>query len=124
MPVDRAIDGVDLLPYVNGETFGEPHEALFWRTGNYRTVRSGDWKLQLSDPEETPFLYNLAVDPTEQRNLAAYEPEQLARLKLLIDEGLREWTAPMQGPLVGPLYPDKHLNEPLDKSDVPVYWYN
>ena len=125
VPVDRAIDGVDLLPYVNGETLGEPHEALFWRTGIYRTVRSGDWKLQLSDPEETPFLYNLAVDPTEQSNLAAYEPEQLARLKLLIDEGLREWTVPMRGPLVrGPLYPDKHLNEPLDKSDVPVYWYN
>ena len=78
----------------------------------------------MSDPEDT-LPHNLAVDPTEQRNLAAYEPEQLARLKLLIDEGLREWTAPMRGPLVrGPLYPDKHLNEPLDKSDVPVYWYN
>ena len=125
VPVDREIDGVDLLPYVNGEIREEPHEALFWRTGNYRTVRSGDWKLQLSDPEATPFLYNLAVDPTEQRNLAASEPEQLNRLKLLIEAGMGEWAVPMRGPLVkGPLYPDKHLNEPLEESDVPVYWYN
>jgi len=125
VPADREIDGVDLLPYVNGEISGEPHEALFWRTGNYRTVRSGDWKLQLSDPDETAFLYNLAVDPTEQRNLAANEPEQLARLKQLIERGMRDWAVPMRGPLVnGPLYPDKHLNEPLDESDVPVYWYN
>ena len=125
VPVDREIDGVDLLPYVNGEIREEPHEALFWRTGNYRTVRSGDWKLQLSDPDGTPFLYNLAVDPTEQRNLAASEPEQLARLKQLIEAGMGEWAVPMRGPLVkGPLYPDKHLNEPLEESDVPVYWYN
>lgn len=125
VPVDREIDGVDLLPYVNGEIREEPHEALFWRTGNYRTVRSGDWKLQLSDPDATPFLYNLAVDPTEQRNLAASEPEQLNRLKLLIEAGMGEWAVPMRGPLVkGPLYPDKHLNEPLEESDVPVYWYN
>lgn len=125
VPADREIDGVDLLPYVNGEISGEPHEALFWRTGNYRTVRSGDWKLQLSDPDETAFLYNLAVDPTEQRNLAASEPKQLARLKQLLEAGVRDWAVPMRGPLVkGPLYPDKHLNEPLDESDVPVYWYN
>mgnify|MGYP001185771705 CR=1 FL=1 len=125
VPADREIDGVDLLPYVNGEISGEPHEALFWRTGNYRTVRSGDWKLQLSDPDETAFLYNLAVDPTEQRNLAASEPKQLARLKQLLERGMRDWAVPMRGPLVkGPLYPDKHLNEPLDESDVPVYWYN
>jgi arylsulfatase A-like enzyme len=125
VPVDREIDGVDLLPYVNGEISDEPHKALFWRTGNYRTVRSGDWKLQLSDPDATPFLYNLAVDPTEQRNLAASEPEQLNRLKLLIEAGMGEWAVPMRGPLIkGPLYPDKHLNEPLEESDVPVYWYN
>ena len=125
VPADREIDGVDLLPYVNGEISGEPHEALFWRTGNYRTVRSGDWKLQLSDPDETAFLYNLAVDPTEQRNLAASQPKQLARLKQLLEAGVRDWAVPMRGPLVkGPLYPDKHLNEPLDESDVPVYWYN
>ena len=88
-------------------------------------MRSGDWKLQLSDPDETAFLYNLAVDPTEQYNLAESEPEQLDRLKQLIAEGMSDWTAPLRPPLVsGPQYPDKHLDEPLDETDKPVYWYN
>ena len=125
VPADREIDGVDLLPYLDGKITNDPHEAIFWRTGTYRTVRSGDWKLQLSDPDETAFLYNLAVDPTEQYNLAESEPEQLDRLKQLIAEGMSDWTAPLRPPLVsGPQYPDKHLDEPLDETDKPVYWYN
>lgn len=125
LPADRIIDGVDLLPYLEDAQAGDPHEAIYWRTGTYRVVRSGDWKLQLSDPDETPFLYNLAEDPTEQHNLAATEPEHLQRLKDLIVEGMSSWAAPLRPPLVsGPNYPDKHLNEPLDENDVPVYWYN
>ena len=125
VPVDREIDGVDLLPFVNGKVSDEPHEAIFWRTGTYRTVRSGDWKLQLSDPDETPLLFNLAVDPTEQHNLAASEPEQLNRLKRLIETGMSDWSVPLRPPLVtGPQYPDKHLDEPLEETDVSVYWYN
>ena len=125
VPADREIDGVDLLPFVTGERSEDPHDAIFWRSGTYRAVRSGDWKLQLSDPDETPFLYNLAVDPTEQNNLATTSPMELKRLKNMIQEGMSNWQPPLRPPLVrGPNYPDKHLNEPLDNEDIPVYWYN
>ena len=125
VPTDREIDGVDLLPFVTGERSEDPHEAIFWRTGTYRAVRSGDWKLQLSDPDETPFLYNLADDPTEQNNLATTSPMELKRLKNLIQEGMSNWQPPLRPPLLkAPNYPDKHLNEPLDNEDIPVYWYN
>ena len=125
VPTDREIDGVDLLPFVTGERSEDPHEAIFWRTGTYRAVRSGDWKLQLSDPDETPFLYNLADDPTEQNNLATTSPMELKRLKNLIQEGMSNWQPPLRPPLLkAPNYPDKHLNEPLDNEDTPVYWYN
>ena len=125
VPADREIDGVDLLPFVTGDRSEDPHEAIFWRTGTYRAVRSGDWKLQLSDPDETPFLYNLAVDPTEQDNLAATSPMELERLKSMIQEGMSNWQPPLRPPLLkAPNYPDKHLNEPLDNEDTPVYWYN
>ena len=83
VPDDREIDGVDLVPYINGEIQGDPHEAIFWRTGTYRAVRSGDWKLQLSDPDGTAFLFNLKVDPTEENNLSGSEPGELDRLKRL-----------------------------------------
>ena len=125
VPADREIDGVDLLPFVTGDRSEDPHEAIFWRTGTYRAVRSGDWKLQLSDPDETPFLYNLADDPTEQNNLATTSPMELKRLKNLIQEGMSNWQPPLRPPLLkAPNYPDKHLNEPLDNEDTPVYWYN
>jgi arylsulfatase A-like enzyme len=100
VPADRKIDGVDLLPYLSGRTKGDPHETIFWRTGTYRAVRSGDWKLQLSDPGETAFLYNLATDATEQHNVAASEPEQLHRLKRLIETSMSEWSVPLRPPLV------------------------
>ena len=125
VPADREIDGVDLLPFVTGDRSEDPHEAIFWRTGTYRAVRSGDWKLQLSDPDETPFLYNLADDPTEQNNLATTSPMELKRLKNLIQEGMSNWQPPLRPPLLkAPNYPDKHLNEPLDNEETPVYWYN
>jgi len=43
----------------------------------------------------------------------------------MIQEGMSNWQPPLRPPLVrGPNYPDKHLNEPLDNGDIPVYWYN
>ena len=49
LPSDRVIDGVDLVPFATGAKSGRPHDALFWRSGHYRVVRAGDWKLQLSE---------------------------------------------------------------------------
>jgi hypothetical protein len=46
-------------------------------------------------------------------------------MKQLIEEGMSDWVAPLRPPLVrGPQYPDKHLDESLDETDEPVYWYN
>ena len=41
--------------------------------------------------------------------------------KLLIEAGMSERAVPL---VPGPQYHDKPLDEPLDESDVPVYWYN
>jgi hypothetical protein len=40
LPTDRAIDGVNLLPFLDGTAASaQPHEALFWRSGYYQAVR-------------------------------------------------------------------------------------
>jgi arylsulfatase A-like enzyme len=44
-----------------------------------RAYRSGDWKL-VETSQGGPFLYDLASDPAETRDLARERPEQLARL--------------------------------------------
>ena len=67
LPSDRAIDGVDLVPLARGAKAGRPHDALFWRSGHYRTVLADDWKLQVSErPAE-----ELAVRSRERSDRAA-----------------------------------------------------
>ncbi len=43
------LDGVDLLPYVNGQRNSSPHDALYWRFGKQIAIREGNWKLVAYD---------------------------------------------------------------------------
>ena len=91
VPQDRKIDGVDLLPYIRNEVEGEPHQTLFWREGHQQAVLHKGWKLisaeQSNLPQPAPrakWLFNLALDPTEQNNLAADNLEKVAELETLL----------------------------------------
>jgi arylsulfatase A-like enzyme len=68
-----ALDGVDLMPYLTGKRNGRPHETLFWKSDGDLAVRHKDWKL-LRQYGET-YLFNLADDPDEKKNLIAAYPE-------------------------------------------------
>jgi arylsulfatase A-like enzyme len=96
MPQDKKYDGVNLVPYLMGETKTPPHERLFWRTGGGRTyaMREGDWKLVRlgSQPAE---LYNLASDLSETKNLAAQQPEIAMRLTAALDAWDKELIPPV-----------------------------
>ncbi|MEM7384387.1 MAG: sulfatase-like hydrolase/transferase [Verrucomicrobiota bacterium] len=61
-------DGVNLLPYVNGEETDRPHQTLYWRQGKRAALREGDWKLVRQGSAWE--LFNLATDPGETRDLA------------------------------------------------------
>ncbi|MCX6902914.1 MAG: sulfatase-like hydrolase/transferase, partial [Verrucomicrobia bacterium] len=95
MPVDRKYDGVNLLPYLAGETKGSPHERLFWRSGVNQlwAVREGDWKLvRLKDkPDE---LYDLATDLGETENLADANSDVARRLAAALKTWDKELAAP------------------------------
>ncbi|TXT39181.1 MAG: arylsulfatase A family protein, partial [Planctomycetota bacterium] len=73
------LDGVNLLPYLTGEMKDSPHDALFWRFGRQRAVRSGDWKL--TDIGDGAKLFNLAKDIGEQSDLASQEADKLKQLE-------------------------------------------
>lgn len=80
------IDGVNLLPFLNGEDNGQPHEHLVLRSAGRVGLRHGEWKL-VHESGNAPFrLYDLAADLTESTDVAAANPELVARL-------LRELTA-------------------------------
>jgi arylsulfatase A-like enzyme len=89
---DWKLDGVDLLPYLKGANSSDPHDALYWRFGQQRAVRSGDWKLvqyDLNADSQTGRekgvtdlkLYNLANDIHEDKDLASSMPEKVSELR-------------------------------------------
>ena len=69
------LDGVDIMPYVQGKKEGRPHETLYWNgDGRFSAIREGDWKL-ISMPDRLPELYDLSKDISEKKNLAEQYPD-------------------------------------------------
>ncbi|MGI9271348.1 MAG: sulfatase-like hydrolase/transferase [Woeseiaceae bacterium] len=95
LPQGKALDGVDLLPFVSGEQGAEPHQSLFWRQGPNWAVRQGDWKL--IHAADKNWLYNLVEDIGEQSNVADQNQEIVARMT----QAFAEWN----GGNVDPLWP-------------------
>jgi len=125
VPADRVIDGANLVPFVTGTKAGRPHDTLFWRSGPYRVVQAGDWKLQITDLPKQDWLYNLKADPGEKRNLAAAEPAKVQQLKVLLAAFEKEQAAPLWPALIeAPITLDKPLNRPQTKDDAYIYWSN
>ncbi len=94
MPTDKKYDGVNLIPYLTGEKPGAPHERLFWRNGEHRAVREGDWKL-VRLPGKPAELYHLGRDIAETTDVAAKFPADAARLGATLDAWDKELIAPV-----------------------------
>ncbi len=92
---DWKLDGVNLLPFLNGEKAGPPHDTLYWRIQNQHAIRRGDWKLVQTRADLKPQLYNLAVDIRESADLADKEPAKLKEL----GDAWAAWNAQLSDPL-------------------------
>lgn len=88
---DLRLDGRNLSS-VMIEGTGWSDRMLFWELGvhaelernPWSAVRSGDWKY-LHTPNDGEFLFNVANDPYEKRNLMLIEPERFKDLRALRD---------------------------------------
>lgn len=119
VPTDRKMDSFNLL------AAGPKREVTFWRSGDYRAVRAGDWKLQISKRPDKAWLFNLATDPTEQVNLADKDPARVAALRKLIETQNARLPKPLwPGLLEAPIRVDVPLNAPWTKDQEYVYWAN
>jgi arylsulfatase A-like enzyme len=92
VPDDRVIDGVNLLPFLDGDA-GTPHDYLFWRHRRGRASRHGNWKIVIPD-EGVPELYDLASDIGEEKNLSDERPEILHDML----GALEKWESEMMEP--------------------------
>jgi uncharacterized sulfatase len=125
MPSDRKMDGVDLLPFATGDAQGPPHKALFWRSGASQSALVDGWKLNVSDPPGRNWLFNLRVDPNEQRDLSKTHPEKLAELQAALAAHNEEQAAPSWPSRISiPVNIDKDLTHPDSPDDEYIYWSN
>jgi arylsulfatase A-like enzyme len=86
VPADHALDGVNLLPSLTGQS---PilERQLFWRRARptvQRAVRSGPWKLLQEGVSF--YLFDVAADPGERNDLTALHPDRVRRLKAALDD--------------------------------------
>ncbi len=122
-PTDRIIDGKDIWPLLSGEPGAKsPHEAFFYYfAGELHAVRSGKWKLKFKTKLQNediyrPYfrkdvvipeaLYNLAVDPGEQKSVMKDHRDVVKRLRALAEqarEDLGDSLSERQGKNVRPI---------------------
>jgi arylsulfatase A len=128
VPADRRIDGQDIWPLLSGQTKTSPHDALFYFNAlKLEAVRAGPWKLAIAPqgtgmpkgaaqpvPHTGPRLYNLDADIGETTDVAARNPEVVARLQKLVQQMDADLGVAGKGPGVRP--PDRVANpQPLLK---------
>lgn len=103
LPIEDSfhLDGVNLLPYIEGKEAGTPHDVLLWRFGKQFAIRKGDWKLVKHD-DAPPQLYNLKDDIGESKDLIAQKPEIAKELQSTWDNWNKELVPPLWSPATLP----------------------
>tara|TARA_B100001057_G_scaffold422329_1_gene443788 strand:+ start:5671 stop:7041 length:1371 start_codon:yes stop_codon:yes gene_type:complete len=80
----RTLDGVNLIPFLNGENDSEPHDYLFWRKIKYNAmaVMKGDQKLVKNKRNDFKEMFNLSSDLSETYNLIEKNNAQSKSMQL------------------------------------------
>lgn len=88
MPATKPLDGVSLVPLLEGETGEWPDRMLFTKWANRGGVRTQDYRLVVENNRSQ--LYDMVIDPGETKDLARSRPELTIKLKAAYDNWLRE----------------------------------
>ncbi|WP_407984805.1 arylsulfatase [Pontiella sulfatireligans] len=85
-------DGLSMVPTLLGKGGQPEHKYLYWEfheKGGRIAVRMGKWKgvryNVLKNPNEPMKLFDLSVDPGEQKNIAAEHPETVEQIRHIMD---------------------------------------
>jgi arylsulfatase A-like enzyme len=89
----KGLDGVNLLPFIQGEKATPPHQNLYWHKLWFSAMRDGPWKL-IYVQDYGYALYNLEEDLSESKNLIQSEKK---RSDQMIDQ-LKDWKTGLEKP--------------------------
>jgi len=86
-PTDRILDGVNMLPMLQGAGPSRRDTMFFYRGAQLYAVRKGPWKIHYitqagyrdkPHQQDPPLLFHLEHDPSEQHDVASEHPEVVA----------------------------------------------
>lgn len=84
----KPLDGINLIPLLNGEKKKVADRDLFWRWMGQMSIRSGKWKyVELSGSQES-FLFDVTSTEHEHKNLLQSHPEIAQKMKKKLDSWL------------------------------------
>jgi arylsulfatase A-like enzyme len=100
------VDGVSLVPLLNGASKTIGRKAIYWHYPHYgnqggrpgSALRVGDYKLIETFEDNAIELYNLRDDIGEMKDLSASMPEKVAELKKMLNSWRSEVDAKMMKP--------------------------
>ena len=125
MPADRKMDSINLLPFVTGKAREMSERTIIWRSGGYQAIMQGHWKLQVARRPDKRWLFDMATDPTEQKNVAGEHPEEVKRLTMKLAEFDRQMPPPRWPALMEqPIRIDVPSDAPWRTDQEYVYWSN
>lgn len=107
---EKPLDGVNIVPYINGDINGNPHQNIYIRKFDQQlySVRDGDLKLIVKAKTNRKELYNIKDDVSESVNIASKYPEEVERLQAV----LNEWESELQDPtFLGLLHTDAKVKQ-------------
>ena len=95
LPHDATLDGVNLTPFVTGESTSAPHDTLYWRWGSQAAILEMPYKLVvLGDRERMLFDITRPDGENTARNLITQHPEIAARLQAKLEAWAGELVPP------------------------------
>lgn len=79
LPDDVVLDGKNPLPLLTARA-KSPHESFYFKFRNHAAVRSGDWKIVRTKPDQPWQLFDFRNDQGESENLAARHSSKVLEL--------------------------------------------
>ncbi len=77
-------DGLSILPTLLGQSAAQKqHDYLYWEINGWTAIREGQWRAVKPAKAKAWELYDVATDPSESKDLAAAQPDILAKLTAL-----------------------------------------